>query len=60
VLLVLSVHLAGTLWGPLGALGALSAGVPLAIFFAVGNPGVGWLLTKAYFAVVWLAVLAVV
>jgi hypothetical protein len=28
--------------------------LPLAIFFVVADAGVGWLLTKAYFAVVWL------
>lgn len=59
VLLVLTLLLAATVWAPLGPLGAVSAGVPLAIFFVVRNAGAGWLLTKAYFAVVWLLVLAV-
>lgn len=57
VLIVLSVLLFVALRGPLGAAGALTAFTPLAIFFVVGNPGTGWLLTKAYFAVVWLYLL---
>ena len=57
VLIGLSFVLLATLVGPLGLIGAASAFVPLAIFFAVPDAGAGWLLTKGYFAVVWLAVL---
>jgi 4-hydroxybenzoate polyprenyltransferase len=57
VLIGLSLVLGATLYGPLGIVGAASAFVPLAIFFMVADAGAGWLLTKGYFAVVWLAVL---
>src|SRR5262249_53676763 len=57
VLVALTGLLAATLAVSLGAVGAASALVPLAIFFAVADAGVGWLLTKAYFAVVWLWIL---
>ncbi len=57
VLIALSLVLSASLVGPLGLVGALSAFVPLAVFFAVPSAGTGWLVTKAYFAVVWLAVL---
>jgi 4-hydroxybenzoate polyprenyltransferase len=58
VLIALSGVLAATLLGLLGWVGAASAVVPLVIFFAVADAGgAGWLLTKAYFAVVWVAVL---
>ncbi len=54
VLVALTLLLFAALWGPLGLVGAATAFVPLAIFFVVADAGVGWLLTKAYFAVVWL------
>jgi 4-hydroxybenzoate polyprenyltransferase len=57
VLIALVLVLAATLVGPLGGVGAASALVPLVIFFVVPDASVGWLLTKGYFAVVWLAVL---
>jgi 4-hydroxybenzoate polyprenyltransferase len=57
VLAALCVLLFVALRPALGAAWALSAFTPLLFFFAVGSPLTGWLLTKAYFAVVWLAVL---
>ena len=57
VLIVLSLLVFLTLRAPLGAAGALTAFTPLALFFAVRNPGTAWLLTKAYFGVVWLYLL---
>jgi len=39
---------------------SLTALLPLAFHFAVRKPATGWLLTKAYFAFAWLAVLGVV
>ena len=57
VLVVLSVLLFGSLYGPLGFLGALAAFVPLVICFLITDAGTGWLLTKASFAVVWLYLL---
>lgn len=57
VLVVLSLLLGLSLYGPLGPVGSVTAVAPVAIFFAVRDAGTGWLLTKAYFAVVWLAVL---
>jgi 4-hydroxybenzoate polyprenyltransferase len=59
VLVVLSVLLAVVLRPLFGTVAALTAFVPLAIFFAIDSPRVGWLLTKAYFAVMWLSVLAI-
>jgi len=57
VLIVLSVLVSITLRGPVGATAALTAFTPLALFFAVANPGIAWLLTKAYFGLVWLYLL---
>jgi 4-hydroxybenzoate polyprenyltransferase len=54
VLVALTLCLFAALYGSLGLVGAITAFVPLAIFFVVADAGVGWLLTKAYFAVVWL------
>jgi len=54
VLVALTLCLFASLYGSLGLAGALTAVLPLAIFFVVADAGVGWLLTKAYFAVVWL------
>jgi 4-hydroxybenzoate polyprenyltransferase len=57
VLIVLTVALVLVVLPSLGVVGALSACIPLAIFFLVDDAGTGWLLTKAYFAVMWLALL---
>jgi 4-hydroxybenzoate polyprenyltransferase len=57
VLIVLSLLLLVTLGLPLGAVGALTAFIPLAVFFAVGNAGTAWVLTKVYFGVMWLYLL---
>lgn len=54
VLVALSLLLVGILWTSIGATAAATGIVPLLIFFVVADAGVGWLLTKAYFAVVWL------
>lgn len=54
VLVALTACLFASLYGSLGVVGALTAFVPLAIFFVIADAGIGWLLTKAYFAVVWL------
>lgn len=56
VLIVLSALLFLALHGSLGLL-AVTAFTPLVMFFLVANPGRGWLLTKAYFAVMWLYLL---
>ena len=58
VLFVLCAMIGVMLHGPLGALIALSALIPFALFFLVRNFHVGWMLTKVYFGVVWLLVLA--
>jgi 4-hydroxybenzoate polyprenyltransferase len=57
VLIVLSVLLCAVLRPALGATAALTAFTPLAIFFVSRNAGTGWLLTKAYFALMWLYLL---
>jgi len=57
VLVALSACLAIALAPALGGLWALSAFTPLAIYFACDRAHVGWLLTKGYFGVMWLAVL---
>jgi 4-hydroxybenzoate polyprenyltransferase len=57
VLIVLSIALVVMVLPPFGRAGALTAMTPVAIYFLIGNPGTGWLLTKAYFAVMWLALL---
>jgi 4-hydroxybenzoate polyprenyltransferase len=54
VLVALTVCLVASLYAGIGTAAAVTAVVPLAIFFAVDDAGIGWLLTKAYFAVVWL------
>jgi 4-hydroxybenzoate polyprenyltransferase len=54
VLVALSLLLVGILWSSVGVVAAATGVVPLLIFFVVADAGVGWLLTKAYFAVVWL------
>lgn len=59
VLVVLSALLFLALRPVLGTTAALSAFIPLAIFFACDSPRIGWLLTKAYFGVMWLSVLEI-
>lgn len=56
VLLGLSIGLFLVLRGPLGAAWACTAFVPLALFFGP-RPLTGWLLSKVYFAIVWLYLL---
>ncbi len=57
VLIVLGVLMAVALYGTLGIVGAARAAIPLLFFCPVAVATVGWLLTKGYFAIVWLAVL---
>jgi 4-hydroxybenzoate polyprenyltransferase len=57
VLLGLTIVLFGSLAGLLGLVVACTALVPLAVYFVVADAGLGWLVTKAYFAVVWLVLL---
>jgi hypothetical protein len=57
VLVVLTLVLFASLHGLLGLPAACSAVVPLAVYFAIADAGKGWLLTKGYFAIVWLALL---
>jgi 4-hydroxybenzoate polyprenyltransferase len=59
VIAALSAVLAAFLYPWHGALWAASGLTPLVLFFAVRDPKSAWLLTKAYFAVVWLYVLGV-
>jgi 4-hydroxybenzoate polyprenyltransferase len=59
VLIALSLLLFLALRAPLGAW-ALTAFIPLGIFFACREARIGWLLTKVYFGAVWLAVLEIV
>jgi 4-hydroxybenzoate polyprenyltransferase len=59
VLVALSALLFLALSPILGNPGALTAFIPLAIFFACDSPRIGWLLTKAYFGVMWLCVLEI-
>jgi 4-hydroxybenzoate polyprenyltransferase len=58
VLFVLSAMIGAMLHGPLGTMMALTALVPFALFFLLRNFHLGWMLTKVYFGVVWLMVLA--
>jgi len=44
---------------PLGSAWALTAFVPLGLFYAFRDPRAGWLLTKVYFGIVWLYVLEI-
>ena len=57
VLTALCISLVIALRPPFGAAWAWTALLPLAIYFACREARTGWLLTKAYFAVMWLAVL---
>ena len=57
VLIACTVALVAIVLPYFGLVGALTAAVPLAIFFLVDEAGAGWLLTKAYFGVLWLALL---
>ncbi len=59
VLVALSAALVVMVLPPFGRVGALTAFTPLAIYFVCDNPGTGWLLTKAYFGVMWLALLGI-
>ena len=59
VLAALSALLFLTLRPALGGFSAVTAGVPLLLYYLAASPRVGWLLTKAYFAVMWLALLGV-
>ena len=59
VLVALSVLLVVTLRPALGLAWAATAFAPLLLFFVAASPRVGWLLTKAYFGVMWLALLGV-
>ena len=58
VLFVLCAMVAVMLRGPLGSVLALSAFTPLALYFLLRNTHVGWMLTKVYYGMVWLLVLA--
>jgi 4-hydroxybenzoate polyprenyltransferase len=57
VLLSLSILMAAVLAGPFGPAAALTAFIPLALFFLMATARSGWLLTKVYFAAMWLALL---
>jgi 4-hydroxybenzoate polyprenyltransferase len=57
VLVVLCALLFVVLRVPLGSVWALTAFVPLGLFWACRDPRAGWLLTKLYFGIVWLYVL---
>ncbi len=57
VLGILSLLVVLALRGPLGGAWAVTGLTPLALWAVAGNPITGWLLTKAYFAVVWLSLL---
>ena len=59
VLAALSSLLFLALYPTLGLVWALTAFTPLAIYFACDRPHVAWLLTKAYFGVMWLSVLGI-
>ena len=59
VLLVLSALLFAALQAHVGTAFAATAFTPLALFFTARNARMAWLLTKAYFAVMWLSVLGV-
>jgi 4-hydroxybenzoate polyprenyltransferase len=57
VLVTLAVLLGLALRAPLGPVWSLSALTPLALMVVAGTPRTGWLLTKAYFGVLWLFLL---
>jgi 4-hydroxybenzoate polyprenyltransferase len=59
VLIALSALLALAAWAALGPVAAATAFVPLAIFGAGTRPATGWLLTKAYFGILWLCLLGI-
>jgi 4-hydroxybenzoate polyprenyltransferase len=59
VLVVLSLALVLALHGPLGWAWAATAVTPLVFFFAAQRAVTAWLLTKAYFGVVWLLALGI-
>jgi 4-hydroxybenzoate polyprenyltransferase len=59
VLVALSVMLFVVLRAPVGPAAAATAFTPLAFLALARTPRAGWLLTKAYFGVLWLYVLGV-
>jgi hypothetical protein len=59
VLAALSLLLFFALRPWLGDLWALSAFIPLALYFASPSAQAGWLLSKVYFGITWLAVLEI-
>lgn len=59
VLIGLTGVLTAVLVGPFGILLAASAFAPLVIYFLEPEARIGWLITKAYFAVMWLGLLSV-
>jgi 4-hydroxybenzoate polyprenyltransferase len=59
VLVVLSALLFAALQAHVGTAFAATAFTPLALFLTARSPRMAWLLTKAYFAVMWLSVLGV-
>jgi len=60
VFAVLSLLTYAALRNPLGDAWAATAFVPLGIFFVVPTAHAGWVLTKAYFGVIWLVLLQAV
>ncbi len=57
VLITLAIVLVAVVAPYLGTVGALTAATPIAIFFLVDDAGLAWLLTKGYFAGMWLMLL---
>ncbi len=57
VLAALTLFLYMALREPVGSAWATTAFVPLVIYFSFSNARTGWLLTKAYFGVLWLYLL---
>ena len=59
VIVALSALLFATLYAHVGPVFAATAFTPLAFFFTARSARMGWLLTKVYFAVMWLYFLGV-
>lgn len=59
VIVALSAALFAALYATVGPVVAATALTPLVFFFLARSPRAAWLLTKAYFAVMWLYVLGV-
>jgi 4-hydroxybenzoate polyprenyltransferase len=57
ILCALSVALGVVLYQILGPVWALTAAAPILIYAACPTAHTGWLVTKAYFAIVWLCVI---